>query len=344
MKIIQICAVGAKALQAKTFSRKRIPLSVYLSVTDRCPHACEYCNIPNRRLKEMPGEQLFRLIRQIRKAGAERVQIVGGEPLIREDIAEIVNYAKQSGLYVTASSTGSFPQKVTAIKNIDLMFLSFDGEEKVHDFHKGEGTYRKLMESIGRLKELRVNFLTVTTITKQNKDSIDFILKTARDNSFMTVFQPLYYTGSAYKNHFHLPGVDKKYILNNEEMRNIIKKLIGAKLKGAPIASSLSYLKLLSAWEDYSKIYSPQMNKRISCWAGRLYCYIDTDGLVYPCGDSIGIVKGVDCLQNGFEKGFDGINMNSNCRSCIIACDLEKNLMFSLNIGTIMNWMNPCLH
>ena len=339
MKVSRICRTSTKVFKTRFTPNTRIPLSVYLSVTDRCPHACEYCNIPNRALREMTTEEIISLVRQVKNTGAERLQLVGGEPLLRKDIGTIINYAKDEGLYVTASSTGFFPEKIEAIKNIDLIFLSFDGDERIHDAHKGRGTYARLMETIRICKVLGVNFMTTTVITKLNKDTIDFILQTARANNFMTVFQPLYYTLNDYQGHFHLARVSDKFVLTNEEIREVFKRLIIAKRDGARLASSLRYLEYIVKWKDYQQIYSPHKDSHVKCWAGRLYCYIDTNGLLYPCGDSIGRVKGSDCLTDGFASAFHKMNLNYGCQSCIVACDLEKNLMFSLNLRTIINWL-----
>ena len=128
-------------------------------------------------------------------------------------------------------------------------------------------------------------------------------------------------------------------ILSGEEYRAIFKRLIHEKKVGAPIASSLKYLETLRDWDDYTTIYSSRVNKCARCWAGKLYCYIDTNGQMYPCGDSIGVIPGVDVLSNGFQKAFHDLNVNAACRFCIVACDLEQNLMFSLNAGTILNWL-----
>jgi MoaA/NifB/PqqE/SkfB family radical SAM enzyme len=338
--IIKQFLTAAKEVLAVNFSSaRRFPLSVYLSVTDRCPHACEYCNIPNRKLKEMSTEQVLDLIRQLKECGAVRLQLVGGEPLMRDDIARIINFAKEEGIYVTMSSTGFPADRINLLKNIDMVFLSFDGSKEAHDYHKGKGAYDNLMEAIGILKDLKIKFLTTTVLTRINKDCVDFILQTAPDKGFMTVFQPLYYTSISYKNHFHLARVADKYILTNEEMRELFQKLILSKKRGAPILSSLPYLEYMAGWKDYQKIYSTDRHPRIKCWAGRLYCYLDTDGQLYPCGDSIGVVAGRDSLQEGFREAFANLNLNHGCQSCIIACDLEKNLLFSLNVGAIMNWL-----
>ena len=338
MKINQVFRAAAEVLSVNISKKKRFPLSVYLSVTDRCQAACEYCNIPNRKLKEMSTQQILDLVRQARECGAVRLQLVGGEPLMCDDIGRIVNFAKEEGLYVTMSSTGFPADRISLLKNIDMVFLSFDGQKEIHDSHKGTGGYDNLMKAINTFKDLKIKFLTTTVLTRINKDSVGFILKTAQEKGFMTVFQPLYYTTVSYENHFHLAKVADKYILANDEIRKLFQDLISAKKKGAPVLSSFSYLAYMARWQDYRKIYSPKRCPNVKCWAGRLYCYLDTGGLLYPCGDSIGIVAGRDCLKEGFGEAFANLNLNHGCQSCIIACDLEKNLLFSFNAAAIMNW------
>lgn len=333
-------ARAAKALLKARLFRSRTPLSVYLSVTDRCVFRCAYCNIPNRKATELDTAQLLTLIRGIREAGATRLQFVGGEPMLRKDFGELVCAAKEAGLYVTMSSMGYLiPDKIEELLPMDMVFLSFDGDRAVHDSHKGKGTFDRLMTAMDLLRKDQIAFSTTTLITRKSAGSIDFILATARVKGFQTVFQPLYYTQTAYPGHFHLDKVGEEFLLSNEENRAVFNKLLQAKKAGAPIASSVSYLTTLAGWKDFSKIYSSETDPRYSCWAGNLYCYVDTDGKLYPCGDSIGVVPGVDTLSTGFKAAFRALQQNKSCQSCIVACDLEQNLMFSLNPGTLFNWL-----
>lgn len=320
--------------------KKYKPLSVYISVTDRCPHKCEYCNIPRRLLKELSTSEILKLIDEIAAAGAVRFQIVGGEPTLRKDLGDIIAHARRKKLYVTMSSTGwAVPEMIANLRDINQIFLSFDGPEEAHDMHKGKGAYQRLMRAMEALKKAGVKFNTTTLLTRKSVAHIDFVLAKAQELGFEVVFQALYYTQTTYKGHFHLPKVADSLVLSNQEYRNVFKDLLARKKAGAPIASSAKYLEQIIAWPDYTKIYSAAENPEYTCWAGRLYVYIDTNGLMYPCGDSIGVVEGMDALKMGFAEAYRKINLNRNCRSCIIACDLEKNLMFSLNLRTICNWI-----
>ena len=64
MKTKTILGAGISILLANLFN-KRTPLSVYLSLTDRCPFNCKYCNIPNKKKQaELTTKQIFNLMSQ----------------------------------------------------------------------------------------------------------------------------------------------------------------------------------------------------------------------------------------------------------------------------------------
>ncbi len=99
MGLKNIVGMGRGALLANLFGR-RIPLSVMYSVTNRCPSQCAYCNIPNRKQRELTTKEAFSLIDQLVEAGTQRLALWGGEPLVRDDIGSIIDYAKIKGLYL----------------------------------------------------------------------------------------------------------------------------------------------------------------------------------------------------------------------------------------------------
>jgi cyclic pyranopterin phosphate synthase len=69
--------------------------SLRVSVTDRCNLRCRYC-MPLEDYAWLPGEQMLsaeemaRLVEVFTAAGARRVRLTGGEPLLRRDLPEIV--------------------------------------------------------------------------------------------------------------------------------------------------------------------------------------------------------------------------------------------------------------
>ena len=177
-------------------------------------------------------------------------------------------------------------------------------------------------------------------LTRENTGQIDYILETAKRIGFKTNFHLLYFTPTDdyLDKAFHLSRSQAKFALA-EDYRNALKYLITRKKSDAKdlIAHSQSHLRCLSEWPDYNLVYSLKRSKDYRCWAGRMYCYIDANADLYPCGDVMGRVEPRNILKLGFKKAFETLPQIP-CQSCLVACYGELNLMFSLNAEAMLNW------
>ncbi len=70
--------------------RRRVPFSTYLAVTSRCPYRCAHCSLAGRGQAELTREQALDLIAQIKALGTCTIGFTGGEPLLRDDLEELV--------------------------------------------------------------------------------------------------------------------------------------------------------------------------------------------------------------------------------------------------------------
>src|SRR5512136_1240397 len=64
--------------------------SVTLAVTNRCPFNCWHCYNAGRSQEDMPLDVLRSLAKQLQELGAVMVTLTGGEPLLRDDLDDIV--------------------------------------------------------------------------------------------------------------------------------------------------------------------------------------------------------------------------------------------------------------
>jgi MoaA/NifB/PqqE/SkfB family radical SAM enzyme len=331
MKLKNLIGIGNKVLMNNVFN-KNYPLNVMISLTNKCQSRCKYCNIPLRKQKELTTKELFKLFDELKKNGTERIGLWGGEPLIREDIGDIINYAKNKGFYVTMDSNGYLAsEKIKDIKKLDLLLLSLDGNELCHDKNREKGSYKKVIQALEVCKNT-VPVWTITVLTKNNLDQIDYILNLARKYKFYCTFQILHHSKSISSN-------DNNLLPTREEYLKVIDKLIFEKKRNAPIVSSFRYLNTLKKWDDYSKSYRVNRKKKdISCYAGKLFCNVDTNGDVYPCVVLIEQMKALNYLDVGFKRAFDNIS-NVKCSACTASCLIEFNLLFSFHLDVIYNWM-----
>jgi MoaA/NifB/PqqE/SkfB family radical SAM enzyme len=330
MRLKNLFNMGWGALRANV-ANVRSPLNVMLSVTNRCTSNCIYCNIPNRGQRELTTKEILGLIDQLIEAGAQRLGLWGGEPLIREDIGQIIDYAKSKGLFVTIDSNGYLAEEQSrCLKNLDHFILALDGPEEMHDRNRGTGSFQKAMKAIRFLKG-KVPTWTITVLTKHNLESIEFILEIAKNFGFLATFQVLHHNEILGKN-------PESFLPTEESYRIAIKKLICKKKAGAPIVSSLSYLEHLLNWPDYKKPMLSYSVDNLRCWAGQLYCNVDTEGSVYPCSLLVGKIKALNYLDVGFKKAFDYIQ-EVPCRACNASCFTEYNYLYSLNLGVTFGWL-----
>jgi MoaA/NifB/PqqE/SkfB family radical SAM enzyme len=331
MNLKNLLYTGKATLMANLMNT-RTPVNVMFSVTNRCQSRCKYCAIPSRRQRELTTQEIFSLIDQLAEAGTQRIGFWGGEPLVRPDIGKLVDYAKQKGMFTTLDSNGYLvPQKIDQLKNLDILILSIDGEEKVHDKNREKGSHKKVIEAL-RVATKKMPVWTITVLTKNNLDQIDYILNLAKKMGFYTTFQVLHHSSS-------IAGDSQSVLPSPEEYKRAIKKLIETKKAGAPIVSTVRYLNNLLKWQDYAVSYRVEKQKGdITCWAGKLFCNVDTDGKVYPCVCLIEKIKGLNFLDVGFKKAFDNI-ADVKCSACTASCLIEFNLMFSLWLDVIYNWL-----
>jgi len=303
----------------------RTPINVSISVTNRCNMKCSYCDIPYRRQREMTTDEIKSIIDDLKKLGCVRLGLWGGEPLIRDDIGELVSYSKGRGLYTTIISNGILvPEKMEKIKDIDMLFLSLDGPEDIQDKNRKPGSFEAVMRAIKSARENKIPVTTITVLTEENSDQVDYVIKKAEKMGFACTFQLIY---------------NDKFDDSKKETdyKPVIRKLIELKKNGKPVASSFSYLRHLLEWPDYRKtaIY-PKEKTIIKCYGNMLFCNIDTDGKIYPCDWMREKTKGSDSLVSGFTKAWKDAPL-PDCGGCLKSCYTEYNKMLSFDMDAIKN-------
>jgi len=332
MQFLNFLKFGYYTLLANLFG-KSFPLNVMISLTNRCNSRCKYCNIFNRQQRELTTAELKKLMTELKKYGCQRIAFWGGEPLVRDDFAELLNFAKKEcGFFVSIDTNGYLvPQKINDLKLADVLVISIDGNEETHNRNREAGSFEKVIRAFETASG-KIRLFSITVLTKENLDQIDFILTLAKKYKFYTTFQLLHHSSE-------LAAADEKnYIPSDMDYKRAIQHLITRKKQGYPIVSSLNYLNYIYNWSDYTN--SKSINKTfLKCWAGILYANVDTDGSVYPCSVLIGNMPAKNFLETDFKDCLEFARNNRNCNSCNASCFTEYNFMHSFNLSVILNWL-----
>nr|HDO80817.1 radical SAM protein [Candidatus Bathyarchaeota archaeon] len=112
-----------------------------------------------------------------RDLGVIEIVFSGGNPLIREDIGEILDYASKNFVTTVYDNGSMAAKKIDALKNVDFVAISLDTlDEKKNDYLKGvPGSWKRAMESIRLLKEEGIPVVVSPTISQFNvHEIVDF--------------------------------------------------------------------------------------------------------------------------------------------------------------------------
>src|SRR5512133_3760239 len=127
--------------------------SVTVAVTNRCPFGCWHCYTSGRSQQDVPLEVLRGLAGQLQDLGAVMVTLTGGEPLLREDLAEIVGaFDSRSCLILGTTGEGLTHELARALRERGLFAIgiSLDSDvEASHDRLRGRpGAFRDALRAL----------------------------------------------------------------------------------------------------------------------------------------------------------------------------------------------------
>jgi len=322
MKASKIARSGLALL--RIYAGGKVPLKISHYITYRCNLRCRFCEAwKNSGKDEMGTGQTREAMESFRRMGAVSWSISGGEPFLREDLPELLGYAKSLGYITSVVTNGTFPERIRSVAgNVDLLLISIEGGRKETDFYRGAGTFDKVMRTLSAVKESRINANLNTVIKPDNLAQIKFIIGLAEEYGIFCGFQPVfdYRSGREVEEIVRSPG-------SLGRLRANIDYIAGEKRRGAPILNSASYLK-------YIRNYGSPGFRRLRCFAGINTVLLEPDGALKRCYWDRKPVK-----TGGWEKAFNEVGRPPQGCYCWPKCHGENNLMFSMNMEAVLNAM-----
>jgi heme b synthase len=157
-------------------------------VTRRCNLNCIHCRAAARR-EPYPGElsraEALGLIDEMASLGNPLVILTGGEPLLREDIFDLIRHGTGRGLRMVIAPNGTLIDRTTAGRlkeaGIQRVSISLDGPTAIrHDqIRQVPGAFEGALRGIEFLKEAGLEFQINTTVTQSNREELPSIMELA---------------------------------------------------------------------------------------------------------------------------------------------------------------------
>ena len=163
----------------KTASERK-PIVVW-NITSRCNLKCVHCynsSGPNVKSNEATIPQAKAVLDDLADFGVPSVLFSGGEPLMRSDLFELLDYAVSKSLRTVISTNGTLitPEKARWIKQAGVSYVgvSLDGIGAVNDQFRGvEGAFDKAVAGIRYCMDAGVRVGLRLTLTKRNVQDLE---------------------------------------------------------------------------------------------------------------------------------------------------------------------------
>lgn len=233
---------------------------------------CKMCNIwkfPTKKEEEIKAEDL-RTLPQLKF-----INITGGEPFVREDLAEIVEECYRHTKRIVISTSGWFEDKVIALAErfpqIGIR-ISIEGLSQVNDDLRGhQGGFDKGLRTLLRLKAMGLKDIGFgCTVSNNNSEDMLSLYRLSRELD-------LEFATAAFHNSYYFHKDDNE-ITNKNRVIGDFETLIRSQLKEKHPKS------WMRAWFNMGLINYIEGGRRLlPCEAGSANFFIDPWGEVYPC-------------------------------------------------------------
>lgn len=161
-----------------------------VDITTKCNLKCRYCFIIGNRRTRSTDPTLYnitKIIDNFRVLDGKFLTLSGGEPLLRSDIDDIINYALSQGLHLTILTNGTILDKWIMSRRRQYLLdnkcvniqISLDGSKpQINDILRGKGSFKSVIKSIYITKKLGyVDRLSIAvTLTRKNISDISNIV------------------------------------------------------------------------------------------------------------------------------------------------------------------------
>ena len=249
------------------------PICLTWELTYACNLQCVHClsSSGKRDPRELTTAEAKQVLDELRDLQVFYINIGGGEPMVRRDFFELVEYSVASGIGVKFSTNGAFideekARRLAAMDYLDIQ-ISLDGiDAATNDAVRGVGSYEMARRAMDNLAAANFGpFKISVVVTRQNVPQLDEFKALADSYGAQLRVTRLRPSGRGVDSWDHLHPT-------NAQQREIYNWLMA---NGENVLTGDSFFHL--------NALGPALPGLNMCGAGRVVCLIDPIGDVYAC-------------------------------------------------------------
>lgn len=279
------CSEKSAVVKDKPF-KLSAPTKVCLSITSKCNLNCKHClATSDQAATDLSTRDLFRIIDDLAAEKVFFVSLFGGEPFIRKDLLEIVEYLSRFpiGIAINTNATLIDEELAERLSKFRVSYVvSLDGSSaETVDGIRGQGVFDRTLRGLRALRKFSGKVLLSTTVLSQNYHDLAKIAVLGKDLGVMGVrFNTVFFINNAecYLDDILLTPEHYRYLYGEFEK---LKKDYGKFVSGSllQLMESVKLIKengLPADCDERELLVQP-------CGAAVNQCAIKPDGEVLPC-------------------------------------------------------------
>ncbi|MHB8111389.1 MAG: radical SAM protein [Syntrophorhabdaceae bacterium] len=262
--------------------KREYPLRmVAWELTRNCNLSCVHCRASADKgphTGELSTEECRTIIDNILTFSSPTVILTGGEPLLRPDIFEIIEYGREKGLRLVIAVNGTLVTQEVARRmkdsGIQRVSLSIDGKDPLgHDeFRKVAGAFDAVIGASEIFRRINLPFQVNTTVTSLNVQDIDGVYSLTKS------------LGAVAWHIFLLVPVGRGKGLKGKELSAKHYEDVLHHLRDIEKRNELE-IKVTCAPHYYRIVVEDgDKPKSAGCLAGKSFMFISHTGIAQPCG------------------------------------------------------------
>ena len=163
---------------------------VFWNITARCNLSCDHCYLSAGRLRtgdrELTSPEAFTLLDDLSNLGIPLLIISGGEPLMRDDVWELLTYAQKKRITTALSSNGTLINREIADRlkasGVGYVGISLDSaDRKTHErFRHATGCYDAALAGLAHCHDAGLKTGVRCTATRDNYRHIEPLIQLSR--------------------------------------------------------------------------------------------------------------------------------------------------------------------
>lgn len=325
----------ACATHAVLRSRFRTHRPFFIShlITTRCFAHCPTCLWRGQSHEQFDTSKIIDFYSQARALGFIATTFWGGEPLLRQDLVDILKHCHRIGLAAGVITNGYFlPEQAPNLSHyLDFLIVSIDFPDQRHDKLRGvPGLFNRALSGIDQVRRFnpRLKIFINSVISRLNDDAIEQLVKLAERLNLSITFESVNQGPAEFPRENDRASVDLRLPAPVEQAR--FREIRLLKQHHRPINNSLGYLNMFA-----------QGQVRYRCHAPKISIRVEPDGSVTNCQNRSHPLGNV--YQQSLRDILDSAQIKQlkqqaeNCSRCVDSGVIESSLFWEFNFGVMAN-------